>query len=256
MTGPDKITELHNRMIELTKACRLEWDRALDGYQWSSPNHSLIVEAGMFSIYDNFGRKLFEGAHPLASGLFVVAASSHDQRTAKLIEALTADLDAMEDGPVTPEQHAAVVREDKGYSEETCVRCGWRMGSPPLNCQNDDTPHVFPSQIALAERADTLERERDEARRNADGMARAPYGEFEAMREARDEARAEADRLREAVFYHVTRDGELTAFESQEHRCEGKCPDEDDMTFRDPLCLACLAMDFAALAGPQTKEQT
>jgi hypothetical protein len=36
---------------------------------------------------------------------------------------------------------------DRGYSEETCVRCGWKMGDPPLNCQNDDTPHRFPSQL-------------------------------------------------------------------------------------------------------------
>lgn len=22
-----------------------------------------------------------------------------------------------------------------------CTRCGWREGDPPLNCNNDDTPH-------------------------------------------------------------------------------------------------------------------
>jgi hypothetical protein len=38
--------------------------------------------------------------------------------------------------------------DHKGYSEERCSRCGWVMGSPPLNCQNDDTPHRFPSQDA------------------------------------------------------------------------------------------------------------
>lgn len=37
--------------------------------------------------------------------------------------------------------------DNKGFSEEKCIRCGWVMGHPPLNCQNDDTPHVFPSQI-------------------------------------------------------------------------------------------------------------
>jgi len=36
--------------------------------------------------------------------------------------------------------------DNKGFSEETCVRCGWRMGQPALNCNNDDTPHRFPSQ--------------------------------------------------------------------------------------------------------------
>lgn len=39
-----------------------------------------------------------------------------------------------------------------GYSEETCVRCGWTMGQPPLNCQNDDTPHRFPSSEAENQR--------------------------------------------------------------------------------------------------------
>lgn len=36
---------------------------------------------------------------------------------------------------------------DKGFSEEKCERCGWVMGHPPLNCQNDNTPHLFPSQL-------------------------------------------------------------------------------------------------------------
>lgn len=37
--------------------------------------------------------------------------------------------------------------DHKGFSEEKCVRCGWIMGNAPLNCQNDNTPHVFPSQL-------------------------------------------------------------------------------------------------------------
>lgn len=37
--------------------------------------------------------------------------------------------------------------DDKGFSEEKCLRCGWTMGHAPLNCNNDDTPHVFPSQL-------------------------------------------------------------------------------------------------------------
>ena len=36
--------------------------------------------------------------------------------------------------------------DHKGFSEERCVRCGWVMGQPAKNCQNDDTPHRFPSQ--------------------------------------------------------------------------------------------------------------
>jgi hypothetical protein len=46
--------------------------------------------------------------------------------------------------------------DDRGHSEEECGRCGWRMGSPPLNCQNDDTPHRFPSQDFELELAELL----------------------------------------------------------------------------------------------------
>lgn len=49
--------------------------------------------------------------------------------------------------------HVLAGRHDhKGHSEEMCVRCGWVMGHRPLNCMNDDTPHVFPSQQAEIER--------------------------------------------------------------------------------------------------------
>lgn len=41
----------------------------------------------------------------------------------------------------------ALAHDHKGYSEEKCTRCGWVMGRPPLNCLNNDTPHVFPSQL-------------------------------------------------------------------------------------------------------------
>lgn len=43
-------------------------------------------------------------------------------------------------------------KDSQGYSEETCVRCGWTMGEPSLNCQNDDTPHRFPSQGGVSDR--------------------------------------------------------------------------------------------------------
>lgn len=43
--------------------------------------------------------------------------------------------------PPEPAEH-----DHKGFSEEKCVRCGWVMGRAPLNCMNDNTPHVFPSQ--------------------------------------------------------------------------------------------------------------
>ena len=51
-----------------------------------------------------------------------------------------------ETGTELARQYEDVARNHKGYSQETCVRCGWTMGDPPLNCQNDDTPHRFSSQ--------------------------------------------------------------------------------------------------------------
>jgi hypothetical protein len=46
--------------------------------------------------------------------------------------------------------------DHKGHSEEKCLRCGWVMGRRPLNCINNDTPHVFPSQQAEIERLRAL----------------------------------------------------------------------------------------------------
>ena len=40
--------------------------------------------------------------------------------------------------------------DNKGFSEERCLRCGWVMGSPALNCNNDDTPHRFPSHSPIS----------------------------------------------------------------------------------------------------------
>ena len=66
--------------------------------------------------------------------------------------------------------HVLARRHDhKGHSEEMCIRCGWIMGQIPLNCQNNDTPHVFPSQHAEIER---LRAERDAERALADRLAR------------------------------------------------------------------------------------
>jgi hypothetical protein len=49
--------------------------------------------------------------------------------------------------------------DDKGCSEEKCLRCGWVMGSAPLNCNNDNTPHSFPSSVAaLAQAKQQIER--------------------------------------------------------------------------------------------------
>jgi hypothetical protein len=68
--------------------------------------------------------------------------------------------------PITPDEwdgtewvplHVLAHRHDhKGHSEEMCIRCGWVMGHIPLNCQNDDTPHVFPSQQSEIERLRNL----------------------------------------------------------------------------------------------------
>jgi hypothetical protein len=43
--------------------------------------------------------------------------------------------------------------DDKGCSEEKCLRCGWVMGSRPLNCNNDNTPHSFPSTVEALRQA-------------------------------------------------------------------------------------------------------
>lgn len=51
-----------------------------------------------------------------------------------------------------PETH-----DNKGFSEEKCLRCGWIMGQPPLNCNNDDTPHRFPSQQRLEEQLEAAQ---------------------------------------------------------------------------------------------------
>lgn len=45
------------------------------------------------------------------------------------------------------EESVTDVYDNKGYSQEKCIRCGWVMGHAPLNCNNDDTPHIFPSQL-------------------------------------------------------------------------------------------------------------
>lgn len=82
--------------------------------------------------------------------------------------------------------------DDKGFSEETCVRCGWRMGSPALNCHNDNTPHVFPSQAALLAKAETAEARTKEAtrlyteRNQAHARARAAEAEAAALAEGRE----------------------------------------------------------------------
>ena len=54
--------------------------------------------------------------------------------------------------PLTGADLAAEIaaHDNKGFSEERCLRCGWVMGSPALNCNNDDTPHRFPSHSPIS----------------------------------------------------------------------------------------------------------
>jgi hypothetical protein len=83
---------------------------------------------------------------------------------------------------------SADAQDDRGYSEETCVRCGWRMGSPPLNCQNDNTPHRFPSQQRQDE-------ENERLRRLNSGLTR----DFNVMLVANSNAEARVRQLEDAL---------------------------------------------------------
>jgi hypothetical protein len=77
--------------------------------------------------------------------------------------------------------HVLAQRHDhKGHSEEMCIRCGWIMGHIPLNCQNNDTPHVFPSQQAEIERLRTAL----EVAANHMSMTGAPQTTIDAIRNA------------------------------------------------------------------------
>lgn len=74
-------------------------------------------------------------------------------KTAEEVRAVAAEFGAAGDVGVAAailyrlDTHGAASASGCGYSEETCLRCGWTMGQPALNCQNDDTPHRFPSQL-------------------------------------------------------------------------------------------------------------
>lgn len=61
--------------------------------------------------------------------------------------------------------------DHKGLSEEKCIRCGWVMGHRPLNCNNDNTPHIFPSQLdpAVADVIAELEPYRSQVLRSFGG---------------------------------------------------------------------------------------
>lgn len=71
-----------------------------------------------------------------------------------------------------------ITHDHKGYSEERCIRCGWVMGNRPLNCNNDDTPHIFPSQLptTVADAARLLLNDIDEWETASGGSVPEKYG--------------------------------------------------------------------------------
>ena len=81
--------------------------------------------------------------------------------------------------------HADIVRERVSHIARGC-----RAGT-------SHNPAVYENDINAA--LDALVAERDEARKTADGMARAPYGEFEAMRVRAEAAEKERDEWRQAA---------------------------------------------------------
>lgn len=76
--------------------------------------------------------------------------------------------------------------DHKGYSAEKCVRCGWVMGQRQLNCQNDDTPHVFPSQLRLEEQLQSEIALKDGLEAEAARLSEQLEATQEALREAAD----------------------------------------------------------------------
>lgn len=98
------------------------------------------------------------GHHSLA--LRTLARSQHDLATAfvKVADGTLVVFQSSENVaemrvPPVSCMDRALAHDDLGGSAEMCTRCGWVMGHPPLNCQNDNTPHVFPSQLPTADRA-------------------------------------------------------------------------------------------------------
>jgi hypothetical protein len=147
----------------------------------------------------------------------------------------------MTDG--TPEQHASAVRSLEQVLvqyERAMVELGWTM----VNVRPKET------LAALAERADTLERERDavvealhDAGKILEGLSLASV---QGWMDRATEARAEADRLREALGeirfrLHTRRTGIHMDGTSQ---------------YPTPILAEIAAITESALAGPQTKEQT
>lgn len=92
-----------------------------------------------------------EATREALEGLLRVRADENIARARAVLLLLlssTTDRGADTGSSVRPGVASSESYDHRGFSEEKCVRCGWVMGQPPLNCQNDDTPHHFPSQDA------------------------------------------------------------------------------------------------------------
>lgn len=59
--------------------------------------------------------------------------------------------------------------------------------------------------------------------------------------------------VRDAALRDLQRLVRMTVTDDM-HECRGKCPDDDDLSIRDPDCLACAALDFPR--ARERKEQT
>lgn len=152
--------------------------------------------------------------------------------------------------------------DDKGHSEERCVRCGWVMGHPPLNCNNDDTPHVFPSQQAA---------EPDAPADRADQMYRWLHGAREALCSAQHQLAVVSWRamLGKAVA-HIDyvgsrecgeqwsirdRDDELVT-ERAEHFCDAGNPCPPSCPSSEPEAVWSLRRIYEVLATPVWNDDT
>jgi hypothetical protein len=106
---------------------------------------------------------------------------------------------------------------------------------------------------ALVAALAAAEKERDEARANADGMARAPYGEFEAMRVARDEWRGRAVAAETALR---ERDELIRDYTIAISRAPGN-RDEDEITaLSERLVAIAMAAPRAAVPAETDGETT
>ena len=144
----------------------------------------------------------------------------------------------------TPEQHADTVRDALNVSYDASLG------------EHRDASLMYESSLSAFAALDELRQQAERAEREANDEREKWKAECErvgAMYErelASQRQRAErAEAALLAVKRIATQDGNVTAFESADHLCNGKCPDEDDMAIRDPDCLPCVVMDFPALAG-------